>query len=328
MASPIQSQSSLSTFVNEISNSDTQGKIQGALSLLQNCFNHPVQLEHTMDGYHIQRALMRITKSVKEKFQHLTEQWDTILHNLHNREIPVKGTNPIKIDTTIAEKELQNFTPSFLFREIDLQNDQKRENFVDYLKKIDSVTFQEFFPSFFYHDMLLPNHTHAFCAFDENENIVGGIWGFTKEFESISLFHVWSFSILPQYSQIGLGQSLIDFALRTSFLSGKDFITLNVDPGNQHARNLYEKLNYTPLGEQPRQNKIFMIRSLSPMATAQSFPSEVARHLVKDYVMQNAAVRHLVISEIYRKVFSFFRGMYWSVRNHSLPTVTLPAEQL
>lgn len=116
---------------------------------------------------------------------------------------------------------------------------------VDEVENLEALSYGEHHWSkeSFYNE-LSNNLAHYYCAFDENEKLVGytGCWHIFEE------AHVTTLSVHPDYRKKGVAQSLIFRTIDDCYKNKIKYVTLEVRESNIAAISLYEKNGFKAIG--------------------------------------------------------------------------------
>src|SRR5574344_439712 len=126
---------------------------------------------------------------------------------------------------------------------LDIRNMEKSD--VDEVENLEALSYGEHHWSkeSFYNE-LSNNLAHYYCAFDENEKLVGytGCWNIFEE------AHVTTLSVHPDYRKKGVAQSLIFRTIDDCYKNKIKYVTLEVRDSNIAAISLYEKNGFKAIG--------------------------------------------------------------------------------
>jgi ribosomal protein S18 acetylase RimI-like enzyme len=264
---------------------------------------------------------MQITLVVAKQLPHLKKEWEAFLALLNGYECTVKNSYPISMDTSIAEGVLNGQIPLVSCAPSNLEALESRQKFVEFLIEMDAYSFRNNHSREFLNKMLKPKEARAFVAQQENR-IVGGLWGFFTQYEGKKIFHAWLLVIRPDFSSLGVGKQLIEFAKQQSQnYPDVTLATLNVDHFNRHAKMLYDKEDFISLSDQKDKN--FMGRSLQTKDQQIKLSKATAKKIVKDYVLKNASVFELARWETARRSALLSSKVFWSFKNPHYTTLAL-----
>ncbi|MEM9157228.1 MAG: ribosomal protein S18-alanine N-acetyltransferase [Cyanobacteria bacterium J06642_2] len=107
------------------------------------------------------------------------------------------------------------------------------------------------------------------CASNGSDLLMGfaGLWALGAE------AHVITLGVHPDYRRQGMGRALVEALLQEAILQGLEWATLEVRASNVAARQLYQSLGFTQLGERlhyytnPIEDALVLWKRLQPAAT-------------------------------------------------------------
>ena len=292
--------------------------ITQSLVTLKRAFSQPVHLASAMEVYKIHRAIMHITHVAAKQMQSHKQEWQAFLERFNGYAFTVKDSYPLRLDLSIANGVLNGQFPLTTCGLLNLEELTSRQKFIDFLIEMDNYSFRDNHSREFLNKMLESKEARAFVAYHGNR-IVGGLWGFFTQYEGRKIFHAWLLIIRPDFSSLGIGKQLIEFAQQQSRnYPDVTMATLNVDRYNKHAKMLYDQGDFKSLSDQA--DKTFMGRSLTKDQTIQ-LSEETAKNIVKDYVLKSASVFELAYWEMSRQSALFSSKAYWSYKNPNYETL-------
>jgi ribosomal protein S18 acetylase RimI-like enzyme len=267
--------------------------IQEPLKILEEAFTQEVKLQHPRQVYPLYEALTLVTNEVAKKclnmwisqgwasqfpkkdvhqrtfpFPSLSDKWHQVLKTLDNRRVYRVGLGWASFDTSIAQKiltkKLDGLQKTIVASPVDVKNIQNRQEVVDYIYKTDREAFGACFQRGFLEEILKSDKVRCLAARDENNEIVGILWGFLTHYQNHQLFHFWELSRKASMAHMGIAKKLINCAKEQQRLyPGLKFATLNVDVDNKHAKEIYDSEHFAALTEEKKAVKIFMTNKLT-----------------------------------------------------------------
>lgn len=281
--------------------------IQEALAMLETTFSQEVRLQHPRQIYPIYESLTLVTNEVaKKSLSELSHSWEQVLKTLDKRHIYRIGLGITIFDTSIVQEilmeslsELQN---RIVVSSIDVKTEQNRRKVVDYIFKTDREAFGTCFQNGFIEEILKSDSVRCLVARDKENEIVGILWGFLTDYQSHQLFHFWELSRKASMANMGIAKKLIDCAKEQQRLYPTlKFATLNVEIGNLHAKEIYDRENFTAFNEEEKETvKIFMANRLTEDDSVHLKPEE-AKTIVTKFVLNTIPIYKLAYYELMRR---------------------------
>jgi ribosomal protein S18 acetylase RimI-like enzyme len=289
--------------------------IQEPLEVLEKAFTQKVKLNHPRKIYPLYEALTAISIDVANCSEaSIKSSWGEVLNSLHQRRIYRIGLGETSFDTTIAQKvlkgNLNQIQSSIIASPIDVKIKKNHDEVVDYIYQMDREAFGVCFTKGFLDAIIKSNDIRCFVARDEDNKIVGILWGFLATHQNQQLFHFWELSRKASMAKMGIAKALMDCAKQQQRLyPDLKFATLNVNADNQHAKEIYDNEKFTLLNEEEKDAaKIFMKNQLSDNPSVTLSP-DAAKTVVRNFVMKTVPLPKLIMHELLRRCDLCFRAL-------------------
>jgi len=247
----------------------------------------------------------------------LCQEWKKVLGELHNRKVITIGIGPSKFDTSIAVKVIDaQALPKITFQELNKNDKQAVEDAVSEMAKAEEWAFGTFLPEGFIKPLLTSLESKCILAKDENQKIVGFVWGFNLNVENRKVFHTFAMARKVEFAKLGIGNSLSDEGIKTIDASKAHAISLNVLSQNHRALGLYRKLGFqSKVSEDdqkklPKDVKIFMFKTLRQ--NTNSVDAKATGKAMTTYIINTLGYIRLALLELIRRLVILWKRIYYS----------------